>query len=125
MTKKATEPTTESFDTCANHPLGRAIRLVGDVPTLLIICALMPGTRRFGEIRSHEGLTDISPKTISQRLKMLEALEVVQRQAYAEIPPRVEYWLTEKGRALHDIIEALQHFGERYLAGETPPLPPA
>jgi DNA-binding HxlR family transcriptional regulator len=113
---------TETFDTCATHPLGRALRLLGDVPTLMIVCALLPGTKRFGEVRA--AMADVSPKTISQRLKMLEELDVVRRQAFAEIPPRVEYRLTEKGRALHDIITAIQGFGERYLACDAPQLPP-
>ena len=113
----------ESFDTCAAHPLGRALRLLGDVPTLMIVCALLPGTRRFGEVRLQ--LPEVSPKTISQRLKMLEELELVRRQAFAEIPPRVEYRLTEKGLALHDIIVALQQFGERHLAHDTASLPSA
>jgi DNA-binding HxlR family transcriptional regulator len=123
MTNAATEPPIEAFDTCTTNPLGRALRLLGDVPTLLIVCALLPGTKRFGEVRA--ALGEVSPKTISQRLKALEELGVVTRQAYAEIPPRVEYRLTEKGRALHDIIVEIQRFGERYLSGDTPPLPTA
>lgn len=106
-------PPTAAFDTCATNPLGRALRLLGDVPTLMIVCALLPGTRRFGELRIAMGA--VSPKTISQRLKILEDLDIVRRQAFAEIPPRVEYRLTEKGLALIEIITAIQRFGERYL----------
>jgi DNA-binding HxlR family transcriptional regulator len=58
----------------------------------------------------------VSPKTVSQRLKMLEEAKLVERQAYAEIPPRVEYRLTEKGEALADILKAIESFGERYFA---------
>jgi DNA-binding HxlR family transcriptional regulator len=123
MTTTPDEAPALAFDTCATHPLGRALRLLGDVPTLLIVCALLPGTRRFGQIRAV--LPAVSPKTISQRLKMLEELQVVQRQAFAEIPPRVEYHLTEKGLALHAIITELQRFGERYLADVAAPLPAA
>ena len=105
------------FETRADYPMGRALRLLGDVPTLLIICTLLHGTHRFGELRTAVG--EVSPKTISQRLRVLEEYRFVEREAFAEIPPRVEYHLTEKGHALADIMTAIQRFGERYLSGET------
>jgi DNA-binding HxlR family transcriptional regulator len=113
--------TTEQGETCATHPVGRALRLLGDVWTLLIVYTLLSGTKRFGELLAAMG--NVSPKTVSQRLKMLEEIGFVHRQAYLEIPPRVEYRLTEKGLALVDIMEAIKQFGERYLS-EVEPLPP-
>jgi DNA-binding HxlR family transcriptional regulator len=101
-------------ETCATHPVGRALRLLGDVWTLMIVYTLLSGTKRFGELL--EVLGNVSPKTLSQRLKMLEEIGFVQRQAFPEIPPRVEYRLTEKGLALIDIMEAIKLFGERYLS---------
>ena len=106
-------------ETCATHPVGRALRLLGDVWTLMIVYTLLSGTKRFGEVL--EVLGNISPKTLSQRLKMLEEIGFVQRQAFPEIPPRVEYRLTEKGLALIDIMEAIKLFGERYLSDVDPP----
>jgi DNA-binding HxlR family transcriptional regulator len=97
----------------ATCPLTRTICLLGDTWTLLIVHNLMGGAKRFGEL--HTALGNVSPKTLSQRLKMLEKVEFVQRQVFAEIPPRVEYTLTEKGYALVNIIQAMQEFGERYL----------
>jgi DNA-binding HxlR family transcriptional regulator len=108
---------------CATHPVGRAFRLLGDLCTLLIVNALMTGTRRFGEVL--EAVGNVSPKTVSQRLKMLEEIGFVERRAFLEIPPRVEYSLTEKGRALVDIMEAIKQFGERYLADIDPAIPAA
>ena len=105
--------TTEQAETCATHPVGRALRLLGDVWTLIIVYTLLSGTKRFGELL--EAMGNVSPKTVSQRLKMLEESGFVQRQAFAEIPPRVEYRLTEKGLALVDIMEAIRLFAERYL----------
>lgn len=102
------------FETRADYPMGRALRLLGDVPTLLIICTLLHRTHRFGELRTAVG--GVSPKTISQRLRLLEVHGFVEREAFAEIPPRVEYHLTVKGRALADIMAAIQQFGERYLS---------
>lgn len=117
--------TTEQGETCATRPLGRALRLLGDVWTLLIVYELLSGTKRFGELL--EAMGNVSPKTVSQRLKMLEEIGFVQRHAFLEIPPRVEYRLTEKGLALVDIMEAIRQFGDRYLSDvESPPnVPPA
>jgi DNA-binding HxlR family transcriptional regulator len=113
--------TTKHGETCATHPVGRALRLLGDVWTLLIVYTLLSGTKRFGELLGAMG--NVSSKTVSQRLKMLEEIGFVQRQAFLEIPPRVEYRLTEKGLALVDIMEAIKQFGQRYLS-DAVPLPP-
>ena len=109
----------EPGETCATHPVGRALRLLGDVWTLIIVYTLLSGTKRFGELLQAMG--NISPKTLSQRLKMLEEMGFVQRQAFLEIPPRVEYRLTKKGLALVDIMEAIKQFGQRYLSEVEPP----
>lgn len=93
-------------------PIARTASLIGDTWTLLIVRDLMTGSKRFGELE--DSLGQISPKTLSKRLKALEQAAIINRTAYAEIPPRVEYTLTAKGEALHDIIEAMRAFGERY-----------
>ena len=111
----------KSQDTCDTHPMGRAIRLIGDMWTLLIVYNLLNGTKRFGELLDAMG--NVSPKTLSQRLKMLEEMGFVDRLAYAEIPPRVEYRLTEKGLALADIMKAIGQFAEQYLADSELPSP--
>jgi DNA-binding HxlR family transcriptional regulator len=121
MIPSSQTPPTEQAATCATQPLGRALRLLGDVWNLMIIHTLLTGTRRFGELL--EALGSVSPKTLSHRLKMLEELGFVQRHAFLEIPPRVEYCLTEKGLALADIMEAIEDFGKRYLA-DVEPAPP-
>jgi DNA-binding HxlR family transcriptional regulator len=112
------EPSPEQMEACATHPMGRALRLLGDAPTLIF--TLLHGTRRFGALRT--AMADISPKTIAQRLRLLEELGFVRRRAFAEIPPRVEYDLTEKGFALADIMAAIKTFGERYLSDTPLPL---
>ena len=104
----------ENLETCDSHPMGRAIRLLGDTWTLLIVYNLLSGPKRFGELLDVMG--NISPKTLSQRLKMLEEIGFVDRLAFAEIPPRVEYNLTGKGLALVDVIKAIGQFAEQYLA---------
>jgi len=101
-------------EACATTPMGQAIHLIGDVWILLIIINLLRGPKRFNELRELMG--NVSPKTLSQRLKGLEESQFVERRAFAEIPPRVEYHLLEKGRALGDVIKALEHFAEHNLS---------
>ncbi len=96
----------------------QALRLLGDMWTLMIVYNLLSGSKRFGELL--DAMDKVSPKTVSQRLKMLEESGFVQRQAFAEIPPRVEYTLTEKGLALADIMEAIRQFAERHLSNNEP-----
>ena len=99
------------FELCADGtcPVARAIAVLDGKWTILVIRDLLPGTRRFGELRA--SLTGISPKTLTDRLRDLEATGLVQRTMYAEIPPRVEYELTERGRALGPVLAALADFG--------------
>jgi DNA-binding HxlR family transcriptional regulator len=110
--------TTELPASCASHPMGKAIRLIGDVWTLLIVMTLLPGPRRFNELRDAVG--HVSTKTLSQRLKMLEHLQMVERRAFLEIPPRVEYRLTEKGKALGDVLGAIEQFALQHLSTVDP-----
>lgn len=107
----------QEADACTMHaPMQRAMSLIGDMWTLMIVYNLLSGPRRFGELR--DALGNVSPKTVSQRLKMLEEDGFVDRHAFAEIPPRVEYQLTEKGLALADVIRAIGQFSERYLSDD-------
>jgi len=101
---------------CPETPLGRAIHLLGDAWILLIIMNLLQGSMRFNTLRAE--LKHISSKTLSSRLKLLEELGFVQRRAFLEIPPRVEYHITEKGQELGEVIGALEKFGNKHLAGQ-------
>jgi len=93
----------------ATCPVARAVRSLDGKWTLLIIRDLLGGTRRFGELRS--SLAGISSKTLTDRLRELTDDGLVSRVMYAEMPPRVEYSLTERGRAAGPIIEALGAWG--------------
>ena len=115
MRKMSQQVPGQEADSCTTHvPMQRAINLIGDMWTLMIVYNLLSGSKRFGELRDAMG--NVSPKTVSQRLKMLEEDGFVDRHAFAEIPPRVEYQLTEKGLALADILEAIRQFSEHYLS---------
>ena len=96
----------------------RTARLVGDAWVLLIIRDLEHGCQRFGQLQ--KSVTGISPRTLSDRLSMLEANGLITRRAYAEIPPRVEYSLTDKGSGLVPIIDAMRAYGEAFLSETAP-----
>lgn len=97
-------------------PVARTAQIVSGKWTLLIIRDLATGTKRFSELERL--LRGISPKTLSERLSTLEAEGVLRRQMYAEVPPKVEYSLTEKGQALVAVIESMRVFGKRWLMCE-------
>jgi DNA-binding HxlR family transcriptional regulator len=109
------EQPTEMPEACATTPMGRAIRLIGDAWILLIIINLLRGPKRFNELR--ELLGHISSKTLTQRLRVLEEMGFVQRRAFLEIPPRVEYHFTEKGQEFGDVIAAIEQFAQKNLSG--------
>ena len=90
----------------------RTLDVIGSKWATLILRELLGGTKRFGEMRAR--LTGVSPKTLTDRLRELESHGVLERTVYAEVPPRVEYTLTEKGRALRPILEAMGAWGERW-----------
>jgi DNA-binding HxlR family transcriptional regulator len=83
--------------------------------TLLVIRDLAEGRSRFCELE--RSLAGISPRTLSLRLRALEEEGIVERQTYPEVPPRVEYALTEKGRALIPIIDSMRAYGRQWLGG--------
>ena len=103
----------ESNSSC---PVCRTAEVVCGKWTLLLVRDLAEGRSRFCELE--RSLSGISPRTLSLRLRALEEEGIVERQTYAEVPPRVEYSLTEKGRALIPIIEGMRTYGERWLGAE-------
>jgi DNA-binding HxlR family transcriptional regulator len=94
-------------------PVGCCAEIISGKWTLLIIRDLADERARFCELeRSLEG---ISPRTLSLRLRALEEQGIVERHTYPEVPPRVEYALTEKGRALVPLIDDMREYGRRWL----------
>ena len=73
---------------------------------------LMPGTKRFGELKKSIGT--VSQKELTAQLRDMEANRLVRREVYAEVPPRVEYSLTELGQSLKPILDAMWNWGEDY-----------
>jgi DNA-binding HxlR family transcriptional regulator len=85
---------------------------------LLVIRDLADGRSRFCQLE--RSLRGISPRTLSLRLRALEEEGVVERHTFPEVPPRVEYALTEKGRALVPLIEDMRAYGREWLGGDCP-----
>jgi DNA-binding HxlR family transcriptional regulator len=94
-------------------PVCRTADIVCGKWTLLLVRELADGRSRFCELE--RSLSGISPRTLSLRLRALEEEEMVERHEFSEVPPRVEYALTEKGRALLPIIDDMREYGERWL----------
>ena len=95
-------------------PVETTLSLIGDKWKVLILRDLMPGTRRFGELKRSIG--GVSQKVLTAQLRDMEAKGLVARQVYAEVPPRVEYSLTDLGRSLKPILDAMWTWGESYKA---------
>ena len=97
-------------------PVCRTAEVVCGKWTLLLVRDLAEGCTRFCELE--RSLQGISPRTLSLRLRALEEEGIVERQTFAEVPPRVEYALTEKGLALLPIIDGMREYGTRWLGAE-------
>ena len=106
--------TNHIYDTVC--PIARTAEIISGKWTLLIIRDLASSIKRFNQLE--RSLHGISPKTLSERLRSLEEEGVIFRQTFAEVPPRVEYSLTTKGRDLCNVIESMRSYGKRWLCNE-------
>jgi DNA-binding HxlR family transcriptional regulator len=82
----------------------------------VIIWMLLSGPKRFGEL--HKSIQGIALKVLSRHLKELEADGIINRKVYAEVPPKVEYTLTEKGMSLNDVMQLLAEWGKKNIVAE-------
>ena len=96
-------------------PVCRTADVVSGKWTLLVIRDLAEESRRFCELE--RSLAGISPRTLSLRLRTLEGEGIVERTTYPDVPPRVTYSLTDKGRDLVPLIDQMREYGDRWLAG--------
>ena len=93
-------------------PVETTLTLIGDKWKVLILRDLMSGTKRFGELKKSIGT--VSQKVLTAQLRDMEANGLVHRDVYAEVPPRVEYSLTELGQSIKPILDAMWNWGEDY-----------
>lgn len=89
-------------------PIERTLSVIGRKWTVLIVRDLMGGGKRFHELEKSLGC---SPKILSMRLRDMDRLGLVRRSVYPEVPVRVEYTLTDKGRSLNDVLDAMARWG--------------
>ena len=93
-------------------PVETTLMLIGDKWKVLILRDLLPGKKRFGELKKSIG--SVSQKVLTAQLRDMESNGLVTRTVYPEIPPRVEYALTELGQSLKPILDAMWNWGEEY-----------
>ena len=101
--------TAEKLPAC---PVETTLTLISDKWKVLILRDLIPGTKRFGELKKSIG--HVSQKVLTAQLRQMEQSGLVNRKVYAEVPPKVEYSLTDVGYSLKPILDAMQTWGEEY-----------
>lgn len=95
-------------------PVETTLMLIGDKWKILILRDLLPGTKRFGELKKSIG--NVTQKVLTAQLCDMEDKGLVNRKVYAEVPPRVEYSLTDLGKSLKPVLDAMWDWGENYKA---------
>lgn len=93
-------------------PVALTVGLIGSKWKLFVLRDLSSGTKRFGQL--HKSIPSISQKMLTQTLRDMEQDGLVVRRVYAEVPPRVEYTLSETGQSLQPLIAAMADWGEKY-----------
>lgn len=101
-----------SMDQLPACPVETALMMIGDKWVVLIIRDLLTGTKRFGELQ--KSLKGISQKVLTDKLRSMEERGIVNRTVYPEVPPRVEYSLTDFGCTLSPVMDALSDWGMNY-----------
>ena len=95
-------------------PVETTLALISNKWKVLILRDLLPGTKRFGELKKSVG--NVSQKVLTAQLREMETSGLLTRTVYPEVPPRVEYTLTELGYSLKPILDAMWNWGEEYQA---------
>ena len=110
----STQKITKELPAC---PVETTLTLIGDKWKVLILRDLLSGTKRFGELKKSIG--NVSQKVLTAQLRAMEDSGLLTRTVYAEVPPRVEYTLTELGQSLQPILDAMYNWGEKYKSQNT------
>lgn len=101
-----------STDTLPNCPVETTLTMISDKWSVLILRDLLSGTKRFAELQKSIG--HVSQKVLTAQLRKMEGNGLLTRTVYPEIPPRVEYTLTDLGHSLKPILDAMHLWGEAY-----------
>ena len=97
-----------------SSPGEATLSFMSDKWKVLILRDLLTGTKRFGELKKSIG--SISQKVLTSNLRAMEEDGLLKREVFAEVPPRVEYTLTDRGRSLKPVIDAMRVWGEAHMA---------
>lgn len=103
------QPLNQMHSACSTEV---ALEIIGGKWKLMILYNLFGHTKRFGEL--HRLLSDITPRMLTRQLRELEADGIVHREVYAQVPPKVEYSLTEVGASLESIVREIDQWGSWY-----------
>lgn len=112
MEKSSTQTSATTVQELPACPVETTLTLISDKWKVLILRDLLTGTKRFGELRKSIG--HVTQKVLTAQLRQMEASGLLTRTVYAEVPPRVEYTLTELGYSLKPIMDAMWAWGENY-----------
>jgi DNA-binding HxlR family transcriptional regulator len=93
-------------------PVETTLSLIGDKWKVLVLRDLITGTKRFGELKKSIGT--VSQKVLTAQIRDMVENGLVHRKVYAEVPPRMEYSLTELGQSLQPVLDAMRNWGEDY-----------
>ena len=93
-------------------PVEMTLQLIGDKWKILILRDLLTGTKRFGELK--KSVTGITQKVLTSNLRDMESSRLLTREVFPEVPPRVEYTLTDTGYSLEPILDSMYSWGENY-----------
>lgn len=93
-------------------PVEMTLQLIGDKWKILILRDLLTGTKRFGELK--KSVTGITQKVLTSNLRAMESSGLLTREVFPEVPPRVEYTLTDMGYSLEPILQSMYSWGENY-----------
>ena len=93
-------------------PVEVTLSMISDRWKVLIIRDLLSGTKRFGELRKSIG--NVSQKVLTSNLRSMEDDGLIKRKVFAEVPPRVEYTLTDTGMSLKPVLDSMEKWGKEY-----------
>jgi len=88
------------------------LKVIGGKWKLVILCHLMDGVKRFGELK--RGMPDITQKMLTQQLRELEDDGIIHREVFVQVPPKVEYSLTEYGRTMEVVLNVMADWGQNH-----------